>query len=169
MLLLFSCENDMEDVRQFAPNKENLPALTSISIEIFYTDSSQLKAKLKSPLLQEFNGIEPYSEMPNGVKIEFYDGDGMMNSKLSSNYAIHYKNSDEMLAKGNVEVLNRKGEKLNTEKLIWDNRKKILRTDAFVKITTKDEVIYGEGLEANEDFSRYKILVPQGNFNLREN
>lgn len=169
MLFFFSCENDMEVVRQFAPNKENLPALTSISIEIFYTDSSHLKAKLKSPLLQEFNGIEPYSEMPLGVKIEFYDGDGKINSRLSSNYAIHYKNSDEMLAKGNVEVQNRKGEKLNTEKLIWDNREKKLRTDVFVKITTNDEVIYGEGLEANEDFSKYKILIPQGNFNLRGN
>ena len=32
----------------------------------------------------------------------------------------------------------------------------------FVKITTKDEVIYGQGLEANQDFSKYTIKKIRG-------
>jgi hypothetical protein len=37
-----------------------------------------------------------------------------------------------------------------------------------VKITTSEEVLLGDGLEANQDFSRYKILHPSGSKDLPE-
>ena len=61
-----------------------------------------------------------------------------------------------------VVVINRNGEKLNTEHLIWDADSKKIYTDEFVKITTKEEIIFGDGLEANEDFTKYKILNIKG-------
>jgi LPS export ABC transporter protein LptC len=57
----------------------------------------------------------------------------------------------------NVEVINEKGEKLNTERLVWDEQKKKITSNAFVKITTAKEVITGNGLEANQDFTKYEI------------
>ena len=35
-------------------------------------------------------------------------------------------------------------------------------TEDFVKITTKDEVIYGEVLESNQDFTKYTIKKIRG-------
>jgi hypothetical protein len=50
----------------------------------------------------------------------------------------------------------------NTEKLFWTrNDGKVFTNDA-VKITTRDEIILGEGLEATEDFSDLKILNVTG-------
>jgi len=37
-----------------------------------------------------------------------------------------------------------------------------------VKITTADEVIYGDGLESNQDFTKYKIKNIKGTIHLKE-
>ena len=59
-------------------------------------------------------------------------------------------------------IVNKKGEKLNTEELVWNQSAKKLFTEKFVKITTPTQVMYGDGLEANEDFTWYRILNPKG-------
>lgn len=48
-------------------------------------------------------------------------------------------------------------------------KKNIISSDKFVKITTDQEVIYGEGLEADERMTRYKILKPQGTIKVKMN
>jgi len=39
-------------------------------------------------------------------------------------------------------------------------------TYKFVSITTTTEIIYGEGMEANENFTDWKIMNPRGTFYL---
>jgi hypothetical protein len=73
-----------------------------------------------------------------------------------------------MEVKKNVVVVNEKGEQLNTEHLVWDEKKAKLLSDEFVKITTKEEVIFGTGLEANEDFTKYKIFNIKGTLSLHK-
>ena len=62
-----------------------------------------------------------------------------------------------MKAVGNVFLVNSKGEQLNAEELIWDQNKKKIFSDKFVKVTTEDEIMFGNGFESNEDFSEYKV------------
>ena len=66
----------------------------------------------------------------------------------------------------NVIVTNEKGDKLNTEHLIWDEKKQKLLSNEDVKITTKDEIIFGKGFEANEDFTKYKIFNIKGTISI---
>jgi len=68
-----------------------------------------------------------------------------------------------MEAKNNVIVTNIKGEILNTEHLIWDQNKKIIYSDVFVKITTPTQILFGKGLESDERFENWKIKNPTGN------
>ena len=69
-----------------------------------------------------------------------------------------------MIVRENVCVVNKKGEQLNTEELVWNQKLDKFYTDKKVKITTApNQVMYGEGLEANADFSWYKINNLKGN------
>ena len=63
-------------------------------------------------------------------------------------------------------VVNEKGEQLNTEHLVWDEKQEKLLSDEFVKITTKDEIIFGNGFEANQDFSKYRIFKIKGTISI---
>jgi hypothetical protein len=46
--------------------------------------------------------------------------------------------------------------------LFWDEKKELIYTNKFVKITTENEVIWGEGLEANQEFTDWKIKNVKG-------
>ena len=54
-------------------------------------------------------------------------------------------------------AINEAGEKLETELLFWDQKKELIFTDRFVKITTEDQIIQGYGLESDTRLSKRKI------------
>jgi hypothetical protein len=64
--------------------------------------------------------------------------------------------------------VNTKGERLNTEEIIWDEQKKKIYSDKYVTIHTKDEILFGYGFESNEDFSKYKIFKLSGTIRMED-
>lgn len=118
--------------------------------------------------MQRWTGEKPYMKMPKGVKVLFYDKDMNVSSRLSANYAVSYEKDEIMEARNNVIVVNEEGEQLNTEHLVWEKREARIYTNEFVKITTTDEIIYGNGFESNENFTKYKIQQIKGTINLKE-
>ncbi len=170
ILLLFffsSCVNNPAEVNTLT-EKNTGPVQTAYNIEILYSDSAILKARVVTPELDKFGGDKPYILFPKGVKAYFYGEDQKVTSSLSAKYAVNHENEKRMEAKKDVVVINDKGEKLNTEHLVWDQNTQKLYSDQFVKITTSDEVVYGDGFEANEDFTRYRIKKIKGTINLKE-
>lgn len=167
ILFLTACVNNPKEVNSLT-EKDTGPLQQAYNIEMFYSDSARLKARLVSPLLEKYGGQKPYVLFPSGVKAYFYDADRKVNSWLTSKYAISYEVEKRMEARKDVEVMNNKGEKLNTEHLVWDQNQQKLYSDVFVRITTKEEVIYGDGFEANQDFTKYKIKKIKGTINLKE-
>lgn len=164
---LVSCENDIDEVNTVTA-RSNYPVESGKDMEVIYSDSGHIKVKLNAPVMMRYTGENPYMEMPQGVKVLFY-GDSMnVNSHLSANYAISREKDEIMEAKSNVVVVNEKGEQLNTEHLIWDKKQSKIFTKEFVKITTAEEIIYGNGLESNQSFTKYKIKDIKGTINLKE-
>lgn len=167
MVAIFSvsCKDDLKDpdkeVKYTGPMIENKNVLT------LYSDSAALLIKMQAPVQQEFENGD--GVFPKGIYLEFYEKPGQMSSTIKANYGKQERNKEMYLVRGNVVVNNiLKGEKLETEELYWDKRKAEIFTDKFVKITTPDEVLMGQGLRANQDFSKYKILKPTGIINLNE-
>jgi len=163
LAILSSCENDIEKVKLLS-NRTVEPVESANNIQILYSDSAKLQVEMRAPELNQFEAENPYIEMPRGLKATFFDDSMLVKSTITADYGVSYEHEQKMEARKNVVVVNKKGETLNTEHLIWDERKEKLISDAFVKITTKDEVIFGDGLEANQDFSKYKIFNIKGTF-----
>ena len=103
-----------------------------------------------------------HDEFKEGVHIWFYDSERKVESEMTANTATRERLNNVMVAKGNVVVYNKKGDKLNTEHLTWDGKSRKVYTNAFVRITTPDKVMTGTGLESDETFSKYKILNVKG-------
>lgn len=167
-MVLSGCVNDMEEVKAITEDQKLLPVEVADSIQIIYTDSAILKVILEAGHLERFLGENPYLEMTEGVHVRFFNSMGTVESELRSNYAISYENSDIMEAREDVVVVNKEGETLNTEHLIWEEKTEKIHTEEFVKITTEDEVIFGHGLESNQDFTKYRIKKIKGTINLKE-
>jgi len=126
-----------------------------------------VKVKMLADLLYEFENGD--REFPNGVYMEFFDESGKLESTLQANHAFFFKKDNQWRGRGNVEVKNvEKSEQLNTEELFWNPKEKKIFTEKFVTIRQQGDVIYGEGLEANQDLTDYIIKKPAGEFEVKE-
>ncbi len=157
----------MAVVKKIASQKE-ASAETGKDVEVLYSDQGKIKAKLRAPTLSRFHVKDSYTEMPDGLKLLFFDADGKVNSQLTAGYGISYDKSSQMIARNNVEAINIYGDKLNTEELIWNQQTQKISSDKFVKITTKDEIIFGDGFESNQDLTNYTIRKIRGTIRLNQ-
>ena len=143
------------------------PIAETKDILTLYSDSAKLQIKLTSPLqLQYESGDGVY---PKGIDLIFYDKKGGVNNTLRANYGKYIRQKDAYIIRGNVVLHNpNKGETLRTEELQWDRQTRKIFTDKFVTIQTKDEILKGHGLTANQDFSKWKITKPSGIVTLQQ-
>lgn len=164
ILSVSACENDIATINSLSA-EDDLPIESGKNVEYIYSDSAIVRAKLTAPRLDRYAGKKNYMELPQGMHVIFYNEEKKETTNLTADYGIGYDDGggmNKMEAKRNVVVINEKGDRLNTEHLIWDAVTKKIYTDEFVKITTKEQTIWGDGLTADQDFSKYDILHPKG-------
>lgn len=158
----WSCENDLAEVEAFR-ERLNVKVETVKEVEILYSDSAQVKVRVTGPtMLNNLDRTEPYQEFVDGMLIEFFGPDGGITSTLVANYAIRYERRAEMIARDSVVWESVDGQKLETEELIWRERDAEVFTRKFARITTPNEIIYGHGFRANQDFSNARIQQVEG-------
>ena len=162
MVMLFSCENSISSIQAITMD-DTLPVVTAYNIEYERTDSGYRQVILTSPYMERHAGKDPYTVFPDGFKVTFYDTAGVPSSYISANHGITYQKRKLMKARNNVVVRNfNSEEQLDTENLVWDQRKKLIYANTFVKITTPDKVIYGDSLKAHESFKWRDIYHIRG-------
>ncbi len=167
-IMLFACNNDMETISSFEIS-DTLPGETATDIEVIYSDSGKIMIKLISSKLIRYQNENPYLEFPEGLKLLFYDSAMVAKTELTANYGINWENQKRMEVKDNVVIIDHeKNETLNTEHIVWDQRKKKIFSDVFVKRTTPDGVIYGDGFDSDESLKNYVLRRPRGVFTIQD-
>ncbi len=165
LLLLFllaaSCKNNLEEAR-LVVSRANANIEKGENVLIQYSDNGVTRIQCYGKTATRYNTEKPYLEFSDGIKIEFFKEDGSIESTLTARYATAVENSKEMVARDSVVVVNQKGERLNTDELVWDENKKVIYSNTFVKISTADEIIYGKGFYANQNFSDYVVKSISG-------
>ena len=143
------------------------PLMETTNVRTLVSDSAKLKFQLTAPLEQQFeNGDILY---PKGMVVTFYSADGRQTviNTLTAKYGKVDKAKNLYIMRGNVQVANvPQQQRMDTEELFYDKSKQLIYTDSamFVKVTTPTEYLTGYGLTANQNFSRYRILRPEGVF-----
>lgn len=167
ILVVFSaCENDLKDVEKISAKAVAIPVDTSTGVEIIYSDSAKVQAKLMAPELLHYNTAKPYYEMKKGVTVIMYDDFLTETTRITSDYAIQRENEKVVELRKNVVVTNKKGETFKSEELIWDQNTRKCYSNKLVSIITSSQTIYGTTFWAKEDFSYYEIMQSTGNFDV---
>ena len=65
MFLLGSCSKAPESGENIIM-KENAPVMSARNIEVLFSDSGKVQAKLTSPLMNRYTGENPFLEFPKG-------------------------------------------------------------------------------------------------------
>lgn len=155
LLFFSSCKKNDETASIAIYTNTNIESGKNVVIQ--YSDRGQLKVRAEAKTATRYNVQKPYMEFNDGVSVFFYNADNKIISSMTAKYAMAVEGAGSMVAKGNVVVINEKGEKLNCEELVWDERNRKIFSNTAVSITTNDEIIYAKSMEANETFSKYTM------------
>ncbi|RYZ95716.1 MAG: LPS export ABC transporter periplasmic protein LptC [Sphingobacteriaceae bacterium] len=167
--LFASCENDLKKIQEISAQEASKPVDRTINVEITYSDSARVKAVTTAPLLLTHTGKKPYYEMPNGVKIVFYENSKPVNT-ITANRGIRRDEEGITELHKNVVATNDKGDVFKSEELIWDENAKKIRSNQPVQITMSNgDIINGTSFESNQSFYPYTLKQSTGIFNVKEN
>lgn len=159
---LQGCINDVEEAR-LVTSRVNVNLEKGEDVTIRYSDNGIPRITAHGPtVIRHSGGEKPYLEFSDGITLCFFTAEGDTESTLTARYATAVENSREMIVRDHVVVINQKGERLDTDELVWDEEKKIIYSNSFVKITTANEIIYGKGMTANQNFTDYVVKSISG-------
>jgi len=163
LLFTFACsKNELKE-----PLVYEGPLSEAENVELFYSESEKVKVKMIAALVYEYENGD--REFPKGIYLEFYNEFENLESTLRANEAYFFKKDNTWRGRGNVEVKNvEKKEQLNTEELFWNPKEEKIYTEKFLTIKQVDQIVSGEGLDAKQDLSHYKITNPSGRFDMKE-
>ena len=135
------------------------------SVDSFISDSAVVRGRLKAAKRLYFNNRDQH--FPKGLYLEFFNKEGEMTSTFIADDVFYTAKKAQYKSMGNVRIKSlTSGDELTTELLYWDQRTGLFHTDQFVTIKSDDEIHTGEGMESNSDFTRYRILKPQGTISI---
>jgi LPS export ABC transporter protein LptC len=147
--------------RQIVPEEAlNIESLLSEP----YTDSTgklsaKVKGKLTAPYMLRYQRADtPYAEFPRTLHVDFYDANMRVESQMDALYGKYFDNQGKVFLRDSVVVKNiQKGDTVHCKELWWDQRSEKFTTDKAVRIYTKDKILFGNGMEADQNFRWYTI------------
>jgi LPS export ABC transporter protein LptC len=168
LLSVSACENSLSDIKKIASKEEEKPISRSMGVDVIYSDSAKVKGRLITPLMIDHDDKnKPYREMPNGVKIIFYDDSLKQKGTITADYAIERERENIIEFRKNVVATNAQGEIFKSDELIDDQTaKKLYSTKAVQIIMTNGDVMYGTGFKSNESLYPWAIDHSTGIFHV---
>ncbi|MFQ5640489.1 MAG: LPS export ABC transporter periplasmic protein LptC [bacterium] len=147
-----SSPQDLEDV----PDQESWNATLTTTID------GKTNSKIKYSRMQKFTK-KSLSKFSDGVEIDFFDSEGEHVSKIVSQNALFKETMRIIELTDSVNVLMDGSFQLQTEKIIWNERKESISTDIFVTIVTAEsDTIHGIGFRSKKPFKDWSIKKPWG-------
>src|SRR5215831_18237666 len=109
-LLLFSCENKIEDVQDLGKKKTGVEE--GSQIESYMSEGGVMKAKLTAPQLLRTQNDTPRTIFPKSLQVIFYNDSLKMESHLFAKYGHYLQNENKVFLRDSVVVYNVKGDTL---------------------------------------------------------
>jgi len=131
---------------------------------------ARVKGKLTAPYMLHYQRVDsPYFEFPRTLHVDFFKDSVAVNetpvveSKLDALYGKYLPSQEKVYLRDSVVVKNiLKGDTLHCRYLWWDQHTQRFSTDDPVRINTPDKILYGKGMEADQNFRWYTIRKMTG-------
>jgi LPS export ABC transporter protein LptC len=163
-----SCKNDPNDIRALT-SRTNMQEDRAEDVTFIYSKDGKIKMRVSArQFVRNQSAKPPYIDMNINLKAVFYDDSGNVENVLTADSCRYYELQGNVLVWDSVKIVSTKGQQLNTSELVWNQSIQKFFTEKPVRITTPTEVFYGDGMEANSDFSWYQITKPKGTVQIKK-
>lgn len=163
MLVLSACRSSLKTDESHETLRDSTIVMKSYDVITLISDSGITRYRAETPEWLVYDKLErPCWIFPQGLHLEQFNTSMQVHSVVDSKYAVYYVNEDMWVLSDSVKATNVDNEYFESDKLIVEQRKDLIYTDEFVKVTQKDRVITGVGMRANQRLTRYVIEKTQG-------
>lgn len=161
--MLLSCENNIKEVEKLTSQSKQ-PEQSGENVEFIHTDSTRVTYRAFAIEFIEMNTDEgKYNEFPKGGKITLYNDDESEAGQIKANYAKNMVSEELWELRNDVEAITDDGKTINTELMYWDQKKKLIYSDQYVRITTTDnQVIEGNSFTSDEKMNKIVLKKVSG-------
>lgn len=165
--LCLGCESNFKEVQKINFT-EFTPSGDADNVDLKYTDSGLIKVILISPKMLDYSSVSfPFTEFPKGIDVTFYDNKAQK-TRVTSNYAISYKETGIIDLQGKVKIATEKGQLLETEQLYYDQKNEWFFTEKRFKFTDIKGSSNGQGIDFSRDFKIVNSQKITGEFDSAE-
>lgn len=166
LLLVAGCgEEDKLSVTE-GIDTSKLPQLSTRNVATLISDSGYTKYKVLTPLWNIYSHVdeEPYWDFPEGVYLRQLDHDLKVVSTVAADSAVYLPNQKLWELYGDVEIDQKEKAYFFSQRIFFDDRRRIIYSDTFIHIKTPTQTLEGIGFESNQTLTRYRVLHPTGMF-----
>ncbi|MFQ6609302.1 MAG: LPS export ABC transporter periplasmic protein LptC [Fidelibacterota bacterium] len=158
--MILSCD-DSKPILEDGISSSDLIANLITNPKIIISKGDIINIKAISDRMEKGNNQK--AMLIGNVRADIYNELGEHVSIMTSDTAEVNESSNNLEAFGHVIVESDSGLTLRTQRLLWDNRYKIITSDEHVMFTTQEmDTLYGVGFTSDIDLSHWKILKPTG-------
>lgn len=166
--VFFSCRNKIEEIKAIT-DYNNYPLQTTYNAEYYFTENGVLKNKLEAKKLERYETKDTSRTVVSGGFVLYVYDDNNVTASLRAENGVYYPKQHILKAIDSVKLENEKNQILETSTLTWLQDSDKVFTNDLVKVTSQQGVIYGKkGLVSNSSFTKYKLIEPVGEFNIKE-
>lgn len=163
MLVLAACSSSVKNTSKLDDLRDSVAVMKSYQVTTLVSDSGVTRFRVQTPEWLVYDKVSrPRWEFPQGIHLEQFDESLYVHSEVKSKYAIYYTNEDRWILSDSVRAKNVEGEYFETNSLTVLQKKDLIYTHEFVKITQKNTVLTGIGMRSNSKLTLYTINKVQG-------
>ena len=165
LFAFFSCGKTRKDIGEAIVERDSMPVMLTKGVTTLISDSGVTRYRVNTMRWDVFDRKKPsYWAFEEGVYLEQFDSVFNIEASIQADTAYYFDNEKLWKLVSNVDIQNRKGERFNTDLLFWDEKKKKVYSDEYIRIQQPDRIITGHGFDSNQQLTVYTIHNIEGIF-----
>ena len=124
---------------------------------IIISDSGKVQAKIIAGYIRKFDNPQE-TMMDSGVVVYFFNELGKQTTTMTAMNGKVNERTYDIDAFGNVLVVSDDSTRLRSERLFWDNTRRLIHTPDDVSIVSPKEKVQGQGFESDQRLKNYRIF-----------
>ncbi len=160
LTVMIGCSAE-RDENNTAISTEEYPDQETWDTNLLITKDGMRIGYLKAAHVKKYSSRK-MTYFEDGLQVDFYNSTGEHTSVLNSDGGWIHDVKQDMYAYGNVVVVSDSGATLYTDTLQWDNKLQKIISNIPVKITTKDDTLFGDSFISDPGLSNYELINSRG-------
>ena len=158
--VVYSCKGNLSEAEKL--DLSVTPIQVVDSMYFVQTENGKLKMRVEAPVMEVYDHDSlSYELFPKGLSVYGYTEEGSLETTIRSQKARHdirKDGEDKWSAFGNVVIRNIvKQETMETDTIYWDQKKKEIWTDCYIKMYSPSGYMQGFGMRS-DDMARNAVI-----------